>query len=144
MILFRNDCLDSATLDTSRFKFASACTNLGVHSLVPRKTEKDVIVPPTFFLTKVFTNHSAEMMVVLRSLEVVLLDFGLSCLANSDERKQIVGTLLYVAPEVEFDWCTSVEGPLLRLFKVFTRDYDTQVDMWSTGVALYLLLTGLT
>mmetsp|Transcript_25177 Transcript_25177/g.57893 ORF Transcript_25177/g.57893 Transcript_25177/m.57893 type:complete len:624 (-) Transcript_25177:173-2044(-) len=56
--------------------------------------------------------------------QVVLLDFGLSCLANSDERKQIVGTLLYVAPEV------------------FTRDYDTQVDMWSTGVALYLLLTG--
>mmetsp|Transcript_30733 Transcript_30733/g.56178 ORF Transcript_30733/g.56178 Transcript_30733/m.56178 type:complete len:627 (+) Transcript_30733:97-1977(+) len=57
--------------------------------------------------------------------QVVLLDFGLSCLANSDEpRKQIVGTLLYVAPEV------------------FTRDYNTQVDMWSTGVALYLLLTG--
>mmetsp|Transcript_4938 Transcript_4938/g.10902 ORF Transcript_4938/g.10902 Transcript_4938/m.10902 type:complete len:619 (-) Transcript_4938:133-1989(-) len=56
--------------------------------------------------------------------EVVLLDFGLSCLATCDEQKQIVGTLLYVAPEV------------------FTRRYSTQVDMWSTGVALYLLLTG--
>mmetsp|Transcript_25762 Transcript_25762/g.48364 ORF Transcript_25762/g.48364 Transcript_25762/m.48364 type:complete len:270 (+) Transcript_25762:2-811(+) len=56
--------------------------------------------------------------------ELVLVDFGLCCPATSVEKRTIVGTLLYVAPEV------------------FSRKYDTQADLWSMGVVLYILLTG--
>jgi serine/threonine protein kinase len=58
--------------------------------------------------------------------ELVLLDFGLSCPAkhDSDQKLDVVGTLLYVAPEI------------------FSRKYTTQVDLWSSGVLLYILLTG--
>lgn len=56
---------------------------------------------------------------------LVLVDFGLSCAALPDqERRRVVGTLPYMAPEV------------------FTRRYTTKVDIWSTGVLLYIVLTG--
>lgn len=62
--------------------------------------------------------------------ELVLLDFGLSTRAATttndciSEKQDVVGTLLYVAPEV------------------FGQKYTTQVDLWSSGVVFYILLTG--
>jgi len=55
---------------------------------------------------------------------LVLLDFGLCCYATPTERRDVVGTLLYTAPEV------------------FSRNYSTQIDVWSAGVVLYIILTG--
>merc|ERR1712050_479379 len=55
------------------------------------------------------------------------VDYGLCCPARSDgQNKGIVGTLLYMAPEV------------------FSGIYSTPVDLWSTGVLLYIILTGRT
>jgi len=56
--------------------------------------------------------------------DLVLVDFGLCCPAVPDEKRSVVGTLLYVAPEV------------------FSGRYSTKVDLWSVGVVLYILLTG--
>eukprot|EP00435_Cladocopium_sp_Y103_P035696 s2096_g9.t1 len=56
--------------------------------------------------------------------ELVLVDFGLCCPASDAERRTIVGSLLYVAPEV------------------FSRRYDAKADLWSIGVVMYILLTG--
>lgn len=56
--------------------------------------------------------------------ELVLVDFGLCCPATDVERRTIVGSLLYVAPEV------------------FSRKYGTKADLWSIGVVMYILLTG--
>merc|ERR1719162_2883126 len=56
--------------------------------------------------------------------ELVLLDFGLSCPAMPEGERQVVGTLLYTAPEV------------------FSKWYSTQVDIWSLGVVLYIVLAG--
>eukprot|EP00746_Dinoflagellata_sp_MGD_P046914 gnl/MRDRNA2_/MRDRNA2_21558_c0_seq1.p1 gnl/MRDRNA2_/MRDRNA2_21558_c0~~gnl/MRDRNA2_/MRDRNA2_21558_c0_seq1.p1 ORF type:complete len:478 (+),score=74.19 gnl/MRDRNA2_/MRDRNA2_21558_c0_seq1:202-1434(+) len=58
--------------------------------------------------------------------DLVLLDFGLCCFDRNepDSKRDIVGTLLYMAPEV------------------FTRNYSTQVDQWSAGVVLFIMLTG--
>eukprot|EP00913_Durusdinium_trenchii_P014185 g13312.t1 len=50
--------------------------------------------------------------------ELVLVDFGLCCPATDVERRTIVGSLLYVAPEV------------------FSRKYGTKADLWSIGVEL--------
>jgi len=55
---------------------------------------------------------------------LVLIDFGLCCYATPTESKDVVGTLLYMAPEV------------------FSRNYGTEVDVWSAGVVLYIVLTG--
>jgi len=56
--------------------------------------------------------------------ELVLVDVGLCCKATPDVERQVVGTLLYTAPEV------------------FTLNYTTQVDLWSLGVVSYIMLTG--
>lgn len=56
------------------------------------------------------------------SRDLVLYDFGHSCRVDT-EIKAIVGTALYMAPEV------------------FTSAYSEKVDLWSAGVVLYLLLT---
>lgn len=55
---------------------------------------------------------------------IVITDFGLSKFAAPHEAmKAACGTLSYVAPEV------------LRM-----RGYGKQVDVWSTGVIMYLIL----
>lgn len=56
--------------------------------------------------------------------ELVLVDVGLSCPATPKEKRQVVGTLLYTAPEV------------------FTQHYSTQIDIWSLGVVCYIMFTG--
>merc|ERR1711972_85775 len=58
------------------------------------------------------------------SSDLVLVDFGLSCAASPDQKRGIVGTLLYMAPEI------------------FSTHYSTKVDVWSCGVLLYIILTG--
>lgn len=61
-----------------------------------------------------------------RSAEVVLLDFGLCTSAIQDSTPRTrAGTLEYAAPEV------------------FTGFYGTRADMWSLGVMMYMMLTGL-
>jgi len=56
--------------------------------------------------------------------DLVLMDFNLSCPARPAQKRGIVGTLVYMAPEI------------------FSGQYTTQVDMWSTGVLLYFILMG--
>jgi serine/threonine protein kinase len=57
--------------------------------------------------------------------EIKVIDFGLSKNARSVTNHQIVGTPFYIAPEIIQD-----------------RPYDTQVDIWSLGVLLYVMLSG--
>lgn len=56
--------------------------------------------------------------------ELVLVDFGLCCAAGPSPPKGVVGTKLYMAPEI------------------YSSEYTTKVDMWSAGVVLYIVLTG--
>lgn len=55
---------------------------------------------------------------------LVLVDFGLCCAAQPNVKRKVVGTLPYMAPEI------------------FGRWYSTQVDMWSTGALLNIILSG--
>lgn len=58
--------------------------------------------------------------------DIKIADFGLSCLCGPTEKLyQPCGTLVYVAPEV-----LTLQG------------YNHQVDLWSLGVMVYLLLCG--
>jgi len=60
-------------------------------------------------------------------LQIKLIDFGLARPFSEDQRmKSSVGTVYYVAPEV-------LAGH---------ANYDEKCDVWSTGVILFLLLTG--
>lgn len=43
---------------------------------------------------------------------------------SGEKIKDIMGTLIYMAPEV------------------FKRNYDTKADIWSVGVIAFILLTG--
>ena len=56
-----------------------------------------------------------------------LIDFGLSarCFSEEDKFKTIVGSPLYIAPEI-----------------IEKKPYDVACDLWSLGVILYLLLAG--
>jgi serine/threonine protein kinase len=58
--------------------------------------------------------------------ELVLYDFGLSCGADDKDRlTDVVGTQLYMAPEI------------------FSFNYGMQVDIWSAGVSMYIMVAGL-
>merc|ERR1712079_253581 len=52
------------------------------------------------------------------------MGFGLCCPAKPDQQRGIVGTMMYMAPEIH------------------TGYYSTQVDVWSCGVVFYIILTG--
>jgi calcium-dependent protein kinase len=53
-----------------------------------------------------------------------LVDFGTSKLAGKRKMKNTYGTPYYVAPEV------------------LNEDYDLKCDIWSCGVILYILISG--
>ena len=56
--------------------------------------------------------------------KVKLIDFGLAKMFSSSELKTKVGQYHYVAPEI------------------FSKAYSPQVDSWSCGVMMYMMLTG--
>jgi calcium-dependent protein kinase len=57
---------------------------------------------------------------------IKLIDFGTSQVFRSEEKMQLVlGTAYYIAPEV-------LQG-----------NYDEKCDVWSIGVILYILLSGI-
>jgi len=59
-------------------------------------------------------------------IKLKLIDFGFAAKLNNNEKlNDKIGSLQYIAPEMFKD-----------------EEYDTKVDMWSSGVVLYNLLTG--
>ena len=61
----------------------------------------------------------------LESLQVKLIDFGASNYFKQNEKLTLkVGSPYYIAPEV------------------LNRNYDEKCDIWSSGVVLYIMLTG--
>ena len=64
---------------------------------------------------------------MLENDNIKIIDFGLAGMYTKDKKlSRMCGTPGYVAPEI-----------LLR------KEYDTQVDMWSVGVILYIMLVGI-
>ena len=60
-----------------------------------------------------------------RQINIKLIDFGTSCLFDSDTKlKKRLGTPYYIAPEV------------------LNMSYDEKCDVWSCGVLLYIFLSG--
>ena len=62
-----------------------------------------------------------------KKLNVKLTDFGFACFYQQDQKLELsLGSPLYMAPEL----CAETE-------------YDQRVDVWSTGVIAYILLSGM-
>mmetsp|Transcript_26946 Transcript_26946/g.78208 ORF Transcript_26946/g.78208 Transcript_26946/m.78208 type:complete len:488 (-) Transcript_26946:291-1754(-) len=59
---------------------------------------------------------------------VKVIDWGLACYSNSADMKETVGSLEYIAPEVE-------------TASLSHRRYTSACDMWSLGVTLFFMLT---
>lgn len=60
------------------------------------------------------------------ALEVKIADFGFSCIFDPNEGLNLVlGSPLYMAPEL-----------------ILRKQYNEKVDIWSTGVITYMLLSG--
>jgi len=63
-------------------------------------------------------------------LSIKIADFGLSCFIDPKKRlKSKVGTLVYMGPEI--------------FSLTETESYDEKVDVWSIGVIVFQLLTGM-
>lgn len=62
----------------------------------------------------------------LKKLEVKIADFGFSCIFDPKQGLDLVlGSPLYMAPEI-----------------IMGQTYNEKVDIWSTGVITYMLLSG--
>ena len=62
-----------------------------------------------------------------QEINVKLTDFGFACFYQKDQKLELsLGSPLYMAPEL----CAEEE-------------YDQRVDVWSTGVIAYILLSGM-
>jgi len=63
--------------------------------------------------------------------EPKVTDFGLSCIISNNEKlTKAVGTPGYIAPEILLTLDEELDG------------YSREVDLWSTGVIMYILLCG--
>ena len=62
-----------------------------------------------------------------KSLEIKLTDFGFATYHNQKDLKDVLGSPMYMAPEI-----------------VKRQKYDNKVDCWSIGVVTFVLLTGST
>lgn len=62
----------------------------------------------------------------VESLTLKITDFGFACFYKpGEQKKEVLGSPLYMAPEI-----------------VRAENYDEKVDVWSTGVIAYILLSG--
>lgn len=59
-----------------------------------------------------------------KDLNVTLIDFGLSKLTTKGHLKSVIGSPLYMSPEV------------------FNGKYNNKCDIWSLGVLIYHLICG--
>ena len=59
------------------------------------------------------------------NLEIKLTDFGLSIYLDKSLDNDILGTPLYMAPEL-----------------IKSQKYDSKIDIWSAGIVSYILLSG--
>ena len=57
-------------------------------------------------------------------LHIKIIDFGTAKLKQKSNEKTVIGTLIYMAPEV------------------IKQNYNNKCDLWSIGVILYILITG--
>jgi serine/threonine protein kinase len=59
------------------------------------------------------------------NLRVKITDFGFACFKKLEGAKEVLGSPLYMAPEI-----------------IKEQLYDQKVDVWSLGVITYILLSG--
>lgn len=59
------------------------------------------------------------------NLNIKITDFGFACFKKLEGSDEVLGSPLYMAPEI-----------------VQEKVYDQKVDIWSLGVIAYILLSG--
>ena len=73
------------------------------------------------------------------TLDIKYIDFGVSCMGDKCNSEEIVGTPLYTSPELEDDIIRRRQGqPLIP----FTYDLWMKTDIWSLGMSIFELITG--
>ena len=81
------------------------------------------IKPENILVEKADTN--SELGDDFESLNIKLIDFGASIFFKENQKLTVkIGSPYYIAPEV------------------LNRNYDEKCDIWSSGVVLYVMLTG--
>jgi len=79
----------------------------------------------------------AENILLTSNMDLRLTDFGISCFFPPEGRllTEVIGTPGYLAPEMAF-----LTTRASRMQK--NAGYHKEIDIWSSGIMLYLLLTG--
>ncbi|TNV82945.1 hypothetical protein FGO68_gene1975 [Halteria grandinella] len=109
--------------------FTQACMGLkAVHSA--HKIHRDIKLSNILIMSQNFLNSDTKNEELIRRGGLIykhgiakLSDFGTVTVNNAQEKTMEVGTMLYWAPER------------------YSANYDKSSDIWSMGVALYLLLS---
>ena len=75
------------------------------------------------------------------SHDLILADFGLAtrCDSKDDERRECVGTISYIAPEVVR--CSGIARLAPSQAKLI-KPYGASIDIWALGVLAYFMMTG--